>query len=97
MHKRTMELLIQGACPSYTIIRLGNIAWGTNPHTLINYLRDHPDAEIRDEQRYVCEKDEFLHWMRLIPDFNCEMNITGRRMTVRKIVNIYVRGNKPQV
>jgi hypothetical protein len=88
-HKKQMEELVQGF-PSYTIVRLGNITWGDNPHTLINYLRAHPKAEIRDEWRYICDKDEFLHWMELIPDWNCEMNIPGIRMKVKDVYDKYI-------
>src|SRR3989344_344842 len=35
-HKREMEELIKQELPRYTIMRLGNITWGTNPHTIIN-------------------------------------------------------------
>ena len=79
-HKKYMEYLIKNNFPHYAIVRLGNIAWGKNPHTLINYLRNHPDAPIQDVDRYICSEDEFLHWMRLIPEWNVEMNITGRRL-----------------
>ena len=92
-HKRAMEW-----CASkfyrHTILRLGNITWGDNPHTLINYLRAHPDAPIRDEWRYIVDKDEFLHWVRLIPAWSCEMNIPGRRLTVRQIYNEFVLEKK---
>src|SRR3990167_1749987 len=32
-HKREMEELIMQEFPKYTIVRLGNITWGTTPHT----------------------------------------------------------------
>jgi len=60
-HKKIMELLVKTYFENYTIIRLGNITWGKNPNTLINYLKAHPDAEIKDEYRYVCDKEEILH------------------------------------
>jgi hypothetical protein len=92
-HKRYMELLIKETFPDHCIVRLGNIDWGRNPHTLINYLRAHPDAELRDEYRYVIGQDEFLHWIKLIPDWSCEMNLTGRRLKVKDIYDEYVAGN----
>lgn len=88
-HKRLMEVLVKEHFPVHTIVRLGNIDWGTNPNTLINYLRAHPDAEIRDEYRYVINKDEFLYWVNLIPDWPCEMNLVGERMKVREIKERY--------
>lgn len=92
-HKREMETLIKQEFPRYAIFRLGNITWGTNPHTLINYLRQQlkegKTLKIQDTYRYIIDKDEFLHWIGLIPDWSCEMNITGRRMKVREIVDEY--------
>lgn len=85
-HKRRMEALVK-SFPHYTIIRLGNITWGKNPKTLINYLKAHPEAEIQDTERYLVDKEEFLHWMKMIPKWNCEMNITGRRLTIKEIVD----------
>lgn len=92
-HKRSMEALVKEAFKHYTIIRLGNITWGSNPNTLINYFRNQRKEGkalfIRDEYRYIVEKEEFLHWISLIPAWNAEMNIPGRKMTVREVVNVY--------
>lgn len=94
-HKKEMEVLVQKLFPHYTIIRLGNITWGTNPHTLINFFKNaHQKGEalhIEDTHRYVVEKEEFLHWIEVIPEWNCEMNITGKQMKVIDIVNTYVK------
>jgi len=93
-HKREMEELVINNFPQYCIVRLGNISWGDNPHTLINTLRNHAvkqePLEIKDVYRYVVESEEFLHWIDLIPDFNCEMNVPGTRMKVKEIVKKYV-------
>lgn len=97
-HKLTMERCVRTwaavHAQHYTIIRIGNIAFGKNPHTLINYLRAQQQRgetlTIQDTYRYVIEKDEFLHWMQLIPSWSCEMNLTGRRMKVAEIVAAYV-------
>lgn len=89
-HKLYMEFLVKQNFRRNTIIRLGNIAWGKNPHTLINYLIAHPDASIQDVYRYVIDEEEFLHWIDMIPQWNCEMNLNGRRMKVEEIVKEYV-------
>lgn len=90
-HKRDMEELIKEEFPNWTIMRLGNITWGTNPHTIINFFRTRLKKglpiKVQDAYRYIIDKDEFLHWISLIPDWNCEMNITGRRMKVSEIVD----------
>lgn len=92
-HKRAMETWVKGMFPRYTLIRLGNITWGNNPHTIINFIRNKikngESFEVRDEYRYIIDKEEFLHWMNLIPHWNCEMNLSGRRMKVTDIVNEY--------
>lgn len=95
-HKRFMENLIKSTYEKHTIIRIGNITWGDNPNTLINNIRNkiknNEPFEIKDEYRYLVDKDEFLHWINLIPDWNTEMNITGQRMKVIDIVNKYCYG-----
>jgi len=92
-HKREIEPLIKQEFPRYAIMRLGNITWGTNPHTLINYfrlqLKKGKSIKIQDTFRYIIDKDEFLHWIEMIPDWSCKMNITGRRMKVKEIVDEY--------
>lgn len=90
-HKRAMEAVVKKYSKYYCIVRIGNIDWGNNPHTLINYLRVHPDAEIRDEWRYVVGKQEFLHWINMIPPWNCEMNIPGKMLSVQEIKDEYAR------
>lgn len=89
-HKRSMEAAVKEWFPAWTIMRLGNITWGTNPNTLINTMRARDAANqpqvIADVYRYLVDAEELRHWMALIPAFNCEMNITGRRM---KVADIY--------
>ena len=88
-----MESKVKLRFETYTIIRLGNITWGDNPHTLINFIRNKirnsQPFDVKDEYRYIIDKDEFLHWMNMIPDWNCEMNITGSRMKVADIITKY--------
>lgn len=88
-HKLRMESIVK-TWSAYTIIRIGNITWGNNPHTLINYLKKHPNAPIRDEERYIIDQEELLHWINLIPEWNEIMNITGQRMTIKEIHDKYV-------
>lgn len=93
-HKLEMERLVKEHFAGYTIVRIGNIAWGVNPHTLINHFKEMARSceplDIQDTVRYVVEKDEFLHWVNLIPIWDCEMNIPGRMMTIQEIVDTYV-------
>lgn len=92
-HKRHMEQLVKGF-KTWTIFRLGNITWGTNPRTLINYLRNRHQRglklDIQDVYRYIVDKDEFQYWLEMIPDWSCEIGVPGRRMKVKDIVNEFV-------
>ncbi len=90
-HKKRMEKVIKENFKHYTIVRLGNIAFGKNPHTLINFFRAKIEKgesfEIKDTYRYIIDKEEFLHWVNMIPTWNCEMNLTGRRMSIQQIID----------
>jgi hypothetical protein len=88
-HKQYMEALVRENFLNWTIVRLGNIDFGENPNTLINYLRAHPNAKIKDEWRYICGKDELLHWIERIPTWNCELNVPGQRMKVIDVKEKY--------
>jgi hypothetical protein len=92
-HKLKMEKLIKSFFKTYTIIRLGNIDWGINPHTLINFIRNKTKSnesfEIQDVYRYIVGEQEFLHWVDMIPEWSCEMNIPGTMMKVTDIVKQY--------
>lgn len=99
LHKLRMEAAVREFFPCYTIVRLGNITWGNNPHTLINTLRareisGEPQV-IHDVYRYVIDAGELRHWLDMIPPWNCEMNITGRRMKVLDIYKEYVKWLQP--
>lgn len=94
-HKRQMEELVKKNFPHHTIFRMGNITWGKNPHTLINYLRSRAQKGkrlgIKNTYRYICDKKEFNHWLAMIPkEWSCEMNVPGRRMKVADIVKEFV-------
>lgn len=89
-HKRRMENLIKKRFKHYTIVRIGNISFGKNPYTIINFfknkLKNGERFEVKDVYRYVIDKEEFLYWLDMIPSWSCEFNITGRRMKVSEII-----------
>jgi hypothetical protein len=90
LHKLEMEKLVKENFPHYCIVRLGNISWGCNPNTVINFLKNkiknNEPYEVQNVYRFVIDKKEFLYWISVIPSWNCEINIPGRIMTVKKIV-----------
>jgi hypothetical protein len=92
-HKKEMESLVKENFDNYTIFRLGNITWGDNPNTIINFFREQKRQGIplvvQDTERYVCDREEFDHWIGMIPEWSCEMNVPGRRMKAIEIANEY--------
>jgi len=88
-HKVNVENIIRLNFNSYSIFRIGNITWGTNPNTLINFLKDNPDAKIQNVWRYLLDKKEFLHWIGFAQKHTKqEMNITGRLTWVPDLAKI---------
>ena len=63
-HKRRMELLIKSNFENYNIIRIGNITWGNNPNTFINYIKNKKSkgepVQIKDEYKYIIDKDQLV-------------------------------------
>lgn len=90
-HKRKMEKVVRAAFPLFTIVRIGNITWGKNPNTLINYLKAHPDAELKDEYRYIVDEEELAYWLNLIPKWSCEITVPGKRLKVKEVYDSYCR------
>lgn len=64
-HKKEMEEMIRKGATNYNIIRLGNIDWGKNPHTFINYIKAKKakgePVEIRNEFKYMISKEQLLY------------------------------------
>jgi hypothetical protein len=63
-HKRRMEMLIKSNFENYNIIRIGNITWGSNPNTFINYIKNKKSkgepVQIKDEYKYVIDKEQLI-------------------------------------
>jgi len=64
VHKMKMELSVRALWSDHTIIRIGNIDWGDNPNTFLNYIRrkhkEGVNVEIRDEWKYMISKGQLL-------------------------------------
>lgn len=89
-HKRSMECRIKEEFGNYTIIRLGNITWGRNPNTIINYFKEEHAAgripELQDVYRHLITRDEFMYWIKHIrTGVNDIMNIPGEMVHVKEI------------
>lgn len=63
-HKLHMEMLIKSNFKNYNIIRIGNITWGNNPNTFINYIKNKKSkgesVQIKDEYKYIIDKQQLI-------------------------------------
>lgn len=90
-HKKDMEILVSNYFNSTTIVRLGNISFGKNPNTIINYFKEKisrgEELSISNVHRHIVSKSEFIYWMGLIkPNVKDIMNITGELVYVPNLV-----------
>jgi len=64
IHKKQIEEYISNNFENYNIIRIGNITWGKNPNTFLNFLRKKINnkefVDIRDEFKYMIDKEQLL-------------------------------------
>lgn len=70
-HKVEMESEVKRQFKNYNIIRLGNISWGTNPNTFLNYIRSRKEmgwpVKIKDEYKYMVDKETLLLLTNTLP------------------------------
>ena len=89
-HKVQIERLIKEYFQTYTIVRLGNITWGRNPNTIINYFklqsRSKRTPHLEDGHRFIITEPEFCYWILHLPiGIKNEMNIPGEMISINEI------------
>lgn len=89
-HKRNMEMKVRNRFKTSTIVRIGNITWGTNKNTILNFFRlcSHKGIvpDLQDTYRSIIGKSDLLYWVGMIkPGINDIMNITGETVHVKEI------------
>lgn len=92
-HKVKMENLIKENFSKYTIIRIGNITWGSNPKTLLNFIRNkiknNEHFEVQNVSRNVIEKKDLLRVINNITfGENSLIHLEGKNMKVSEIVDM---------
>lgn len=91
-HKKYMEQLIRDKFENYNIIRIGNITWGDNPNTFINYFRimiaQKKKFTVLDEYRFLVSKEEIILLANSLPlTGKNEINVSGEIVKVQDVVN----------
>ena len=97
-HKLAMEALIKKRFPNYIILRLGNITWGNNEHTFINYfkrkLKQNKRINTTNDLKYILTKREFrYHLSTLTPKQRRTINIMGTPMTPKQVLKLLKNGH----
>ena len=90
-HKRKMELFIKSNFENYNIIRIGNISWGANPNTFINYIRNkiknEEPVEIKDEYKYMIDKEQLILLTDILPLVGQnQISVFGRMAKVKELI-----------
>lgn len=91
-HKKEIETYIRTHFEYYTIVRIEVCEWVKTPHTILNVFKSQLEKgiepSIQNTTRYVLSLEEFLYWVDLIQPFTKnEMNILGRKLTIKQIVD----------
>jgi hypothetical protein len=90
-HKLRMEMLIKSNFQNYNIIRIGNITWGSNPNTFMNYIKNKKSkgesVEIKDEYKYVIDKEQLVLLTDNLPlTGQNQISVFGRMAKVAELV-----------
>jgi hypothetical protein len=90
-HKKSMEELVKSNFKNHNIIRIGNITWGSNPNTFINYIRNKikngEPVEIKDEFKYLIDKEQLLLLTNNLPlTGQNKISIFGRMAKVKELI-----------
>ena len=90
-HKRKMELFIKSNFENYNIIRIGNITWGNNPNTFINYIKNKikkgEPVEIKDEFKYLIDKEQLILLTDNLPLIGqSTISVFGRMAKVKELI-----------
>lgn len=96
-HKIKMEALIARTFKTFTIYRIGNITWGDNPNTIINYfknqIKNNMPLDIQQGNRWLITKEELLQACGEIKPGNRETIILrGRMIKISDIVQEIKQG-----
>jgi hypothetical protein len=86
-----MELFIKSNFENYNIIRIGNITWGNNPNTFINYIKNKikkgEPVEIKDEFKYLIDKEQLILLTDNLPLIGQNtISVFGRMAKVKELI-----------
>ena len=90
-HKKRMEDYIKDNFENYNIIRIGNITWGNNPNTFLNYIREKikngEPVYISDEYKFMIDKEQLLLLTNNLPILaQNQLSVFGKMVKVKDLI-----------
>jgi hypothetical protein len=90
-HKKQMEDYIKNSFKNYNIIRIGNIAWGNNPNTFLNYIKskvkNNESFFISDEYKFMISEKQLLSLTNNLPiDSQNQISVFGQMVKVKDLI-----------
>ncbi len=90
-HKKSMEDYIKSNFQNYNIIRIGNIMWGNNPNTFLNYLKNklktNQKVYISDEYKFMINKKQLLSLTDNLPiTSQNQLSVFGKMSKVKDLI-----------
>lgn len=90
-HKKQMEDYIKSNFKNYNIIRIGNIAWGSNPNTFLNYIKNkvknNESFFLSDEYKFMINEKQLLSLTDNLPiDSQNQISVFGQMIKVKDLI-----------
>lgn len=90
-HKKQMEDYIKSNFKNYNIIRIGNIAWGSNPNTFLNYIKskvkNNESFFISDEYKFMISEKQLLSLTDNLPiNSQNQISVFGQMVKVKDLI-----------
>ena len=90
-HKKEMEDYIKNNFENYNIIRIGNITWGSNPNTFLNYIKNkiqnNESFFISDEYKFMITEKELLSLTDNLPlKSQNQISVFGKMVKVKDLI-----------
>ena len=90
-HKKQMEDYIKSNFKNYNIIRIGNIMWGNNPNTFLNYIKNkvknNESFFISDEYKFMINEKQLLSLTDNLPiDSQNQISVFGQMVKVKDLI-----------
>jgi hypothetical protein len=90
-HKKQIEDYIKSSFKNYNIIRIGNISWGSNPNTFLNYIKskvkNNESFFISDEYKFMINEKQLLSLTDNLPiDSQNQISVFGQMVKVKDLI-----------